>query len=88
MAALDDAITALQTQAAQNESVEAAAILVITGFAAQLAAAIATAAASGATPAQLAEIQAVQTGMATSAGPLGAAIATVPPATASATKKK
>jgi hydroxymethylglutaryl-CoA reductase len=61
MTATDDAITALTAQVTANTTVIGSAEATISGIAAALATAIAAAAAGGATPAQLAQLTAMQT---------------------------
>src|ERR1700734_3039469 len=78
MPATDDAIAALTAQVAANTTVLGSAETALNGVAAAIAAAIASASAAGATPAQLAEIQALQTQIANDDAGLAAAIATVP----------
>jgi len=78
MTATDDAIAALTAQVAANTTVLGSAETALNGVAAAIAAAIASASAAGATPAQLAEIQALQTQIANDDAGLAAAIATVP----------
>lgn len=75
MAALDDEITQLTAQVANDTTVEASAVTLINGFAAQLAAAVAAAAAAGATPAQLAALQALGTTITANNTSLAAAVA-------------
>lgn len=57
MAALDDAISSLSTEVANNTTVTGSVKTLVTGMAAALAAALANAQAAGATPAQLQAIQ-------------------------------
>jgi hypothetical protein len=80
MAALDDKIAALQTEVANNTTVEQSAITLIQGLAQQLAAAIAAAAAAGATTAQLQTLTDLQTTLAANDSALSAAIAANTPA--------
>ena len=75
MAALDDQITALTAQVAANTSVENSALVLINGFAAQLATAVAAAAAAGATPTQLKSLTDLGTAIKTSDDALAAAVA-------------
>jgi hypothetical protein len=80
MSQISDAITALQTQVAQNTSVESSALTLIQGIAAQLAAALANATDD---TAAVAAVTAVNTQLQTSAAALAAAVAanTPPPVT-------
>jgi len=80
MAALDDQITALTAQVAQNTTVEKSALALINGFAAQLAAAIAAAQAAGATTAQLKALSDLGTSLKSSDDELAAAVAANTPA--------
>ncbi len=75
MAALDDAIVALQGDVATLTTVDASAVALIQGFAAQLAAAIAAAQAAGATPAQLQSLTDLHTGIVANDQALAAAVA-------------
>ena len=86
MAALDDKITALTAEVANNTSVESSALTLISGLATQLAAALAAAAAAGATPAQLASLQSVADTLTANDTALAAAVAAnTAPATTTAT---
>jgi len=80
MSQLDDAITALQNEVTAEEAVEQSAITLINGIASQIAAAVAAATAAGATPAQLAEITALQASITTSSQALAAAVSANTPA--------
>ena len=80
MAALDDKIAALQTEVANNTTVEKSALALINGFAAQLAAAVAAAQAAGATTAQLQAITDLQTTLASNDTELASAVAANTPA--------
>lgn len=80
MAALDDAITALTAQVNANTTVIGSAKALISGFAAQLAAAVASAQAAGASPAQLAELTALQNTIEQNDNDLAAAVAANTPA--------
>lgn len=74
-------IAALQTAVAASTTVEASAVTLIEGFAAQLAAAIAAATAAGATPQQLADLNTLETSITASSTTLAAAVsAGAPPA--------
>jgi hypothetical protein len=75
MAALDDAIAALQTEVTNNTNVVTAADTLINGIAAQIQTAVSAALAAGATPAQLAAISAVQTTLAANDTSLSQAVA-------------
>ena len=90
MAALDDEITQLTAQVANDTTVEGSAVTLIDGFAAQLAAAVAAAAAAGATPAQLASLQALGTALTNNNTSLAAAVAanTTPASTPSSSAAK
>lgn len=84
MAAIDDELTALQTSVTNNTNATTAAEALIGGISAQIAAAVAAAQAAGATPAQLAEITALQTSIDTNTTGLAAAVTantTPPPST-------
>jgi hypothetical protein len=82
MAALDDAISALQTEVANQTTVDNSAVTLLQGLSTQLAAALAAAANAGATPAQLAELTALQTALAANDTTLGAAVTANTPAAA------
>jgi hypothetical protein len=84
MAALDDQITSLTTQVANNTSVTGSAQTMISGFAALLATAVANAKGAGATPAQLASFAALQSTITQNDTALAAAIAQNTPAAAGA----
>ena len=72
---------ALTSEVANNTTVIGSAITLINGFAAQLAEAIAAALAQGATPEQLAALDALNTSLNTNAADLAAAVAAnIPPA--------
>jgi hypothetical protein len=75
MALLDDQITALTAQVEANTTVEKSALALIQGFAAQLAAAVAAASAAGATPTQLAALNALGTTIKANDDELAAAVA-------------
>ncbi len=75
MTALDTEIAALTAQVATDTTVEGSALTLINGFNAKLAAAVAAAAANGATPAQLAELTALGSSVAASNTALAAAVA-------------
>lgn len=81
MAALDDKISALQTEVTNNTTVIGSAETLINGFAAQLAAAIAAALAAGATDAQLQSLTDLNTTLTANDTALAAAVAanTPPP---------
>lgn len=82
-ATLQDAITALQAEVAAENSVIDSAVLLINGFAGQLAAAIAAATAAGATTAQLQSLTDLGTSITSKQSELAAAVAAnTPPATA------
>ena len=74
MAALDDAISALQAEVAKQTTVDASAVTLIQGLATQLAAALAAAANAGATTAQLSALTALQTALANNDTSLGASV--------------
>ena len=81
MSELDDKILALTAEIANDTTVIGSAITLINGFAAQLAEAIAAALAQGATPEQLAALDALNTSLNTNAADLAAAVAAnIPPA--------
>lgn len=69
------AIDGLVAQAAANESAEDSAVLVISGIAAQISAAVATALANGATADQLAAVTQVATDLKAHGDALAAAVA-------------
>ena len=73
-----DPLAGLSAQVTSTMGVETSATSLINGIAAKIAAAVAAAVALGATPAQLAEINGLQTSLATSAAALSAAIAANP----------
>ena len=75
MAALDDQITALTAQVAANTDVVNSALVLIQGFSARLAAAVAAASAAGATPAQLKALTDLGTAIKASDDSLAAAVA-------------
>lgn len=75
MAALDDQITALTAQVSKNTDVEKSALALIQGFAAQLATAVAAAAAAGATPTQLSALNALGSTIKANDDELAAAVA-------------
>jgi len=79
--ALQDNITALQTEVANNTSVESSAVTLIQGLATQLAAALATASAAGATPAQLQSLTDLQTTLTANDAALAAAVTANTPVT-------
>lgn len=74
MAALDDQITALTIEVANNTTVEASALTLIRGLKTQLATALAAAAAAGATPVQLASLTSLVGTLTTSDAALAAAV--------------
>jgi hypothetical protein len=78
MAAIDDELTALAAQVTANDDTEDSATIVINGIAAKIAAAVAAATAAGATPAQLAQITALQASLKSHADPLAAAVVANP----------
>lgn len=80
MAALDDQITALTNEVTKQTTVDASAVTLLQGLSAQLAAALAAAANAGATPAQLAALQALQTTLAGNDTTLAAAVVANTPA--------
>jgi ABC-type transporter Mla MlaB component len=80
MSALDDAITQLQTDVTNLTAVDQSALSLITGFAAQLAAAVAAATAAGATPAQLQSLTDLHTAITAQDDALAAAVAANTPA--------
>jgi hypothetical protein len=80
MAALDDQITALTAQVKANTDVENSALVLIQGFSARLAAAIAAAGAAGATPAQLQALTDLGTAIKTGDDELAAAVVANTPA--------
>ena len=80
MAAIDDQLDALTAQVTANTTVTGSALVLIQGFAAQLAAAIAAATAAGATPAQLKRLVDLQAAVKTSDDDLAAAVAAGTPA--------
>ena len=80
MTATDDAITALTAQVTANTTVIGSAEATITGIAAALATALASASANGATPAELAQITALQATLANDDTGLAAAVAANTPA--------
>jgi len=81
MSELENRIVALTAEVANNTTVIGSAITLINGFAAQLAEAIAAALAQGATPEQLAALDALNTSLNTNAADLAAAVAAnIPPA--------
>jgi hypothetical protein len=73
-------IAALQADVAADSTVEASAVTLIDGFAAQLAAAVAAASAAGATPDQLSALNALHTSIEASSAGLSAAVAANTPA--------
>lgn len=73
MAQIDDELTALGNQVKANTDAEAAAVTIINGIAGKIAAAVATATAAGATPAQLQAVTDLGTALKTSADALAAA---------------
>lgn len=80
MAALDDAIAALQADVTQDTSAVNSAVTTLSTLSSQLAAALQQAANAGATPAELSAIQAVQTAWQANIQNLSAAIAQNTPA--------
>lgn len=75
MSQLDDQISALTAQVKANTDVENSALVLIQGFSARLAAAIAAATAAGATPAQLQALTDLGTTIKASDDALAAAVA-------------
>lgn len=75
MSKLDDSITALQAQVANDTAVESSAITLINGIAARVQAAVDAALAAGATPAQLQSLTDLGTALSTSSAALAAAVA-------------
>lgn len=75
MAELDDKITALQSEVANDTTVIGSAVTLINGFSAQLAAAVAAAQAAGATPAQLQSLTDLGAVLKTNDDALAAAVA-------------
>lgn len=88
MAALDDAITALTAEVANDTNVISAADTLINGISAQITAAVNAALAAGATPAQLAALTAVTTTLTNNDASLAAAVAANTPAAAAPAVKK
>lgn len=84
MAALDDKITALQAEVANNTTVEKSALVLIQGFAARLDAAVAAAQAAGASPAQLQSLTDLSTSLKSNDDELAAAVTANTPATPTA----
>jgi hypothetical protein len=82
MAALDNAISALQTEVANQTTVDASAVTLMQGLSTQLAAALAAAANAGATPTQLAALTALQTSLAGNDTTMAAAVTANTPAAA------
>jgi hypothetical protein len=80
MAAIDDTITSLTAQVAANTTVIGSATVLISGFKAQLAAAVAAAQAAGATPAQLKSLTDLSATIQANDTPLAAAVAANTPA--------
>ena len=84
MAAIDDKITALQTEVANQTTVDNSAIALLQGLSKQLADALAAAANAGATPAQLQALTDLQTTLAANDTSLATAVsantAPAPPA--------
>jgi alkylhydroperoxidase/carboxymuconolactone decarboxylase family protein YurZ len=80
MAALDDKITALASAVANLTTVDASAVALINGIAAQIQTAVQAALAAGATPAELAAVQLAIDNITGSAGQLSAAVAANTPA--------
>lgn len=84
MSVLDDKIAALQTEVANNTTVEKSALALIQGFKAQLDAAVQAALAAGASATQLQGLTDLQTALAANDSELAAAVAAntppVPPA--------
>jgi hypothetical protein len=74
MAALDDNISALTAQVKANTNVQNSALVLIQGFSARLDAAVATASAAGATPAQLQALTDLGNAIKTSDDSLAAAV--------------
>jgi hypothetical protein len=74
-------IAALQADVAADATVEASAVTLIDGFAAQLAAAVAAAVAAGATPDQLSSLNALHTSIEANSAGLSAAVAANTPIT-------
>lgn len=83
MSAIDDQITALTADVAEETTVNQSAVTLINGFAAQLAAAIAAAQAAGATPAELASLTALGTSISANTTALTAALTANTPASPS-----
>lgn len=81
MAALDDQITQLQTDVAALTTTNQAAIALLNGIPAQIAAAVAAAQASGVTPAQLQELTDLHTAITAQTAALAAAETADAPAT-------
>ena len=77
---LDTEIAALQAQVTQNVTVEGSAITLISGIAAQIAAAVAKATAAGATPAELQAVTDLGTSLSASAASLSTAVTANTPA--------
>jgi chromosome segregation ATPase len=75
MAKLDDDIAALQAEVAQETSVTESAIALLDGIPKMIADAVAAAQAAGATPEQLAAIEALSTSLQTQTTNLAAAVA-------------
>ena len=80
MAALDDKITALAAAVANLTTVDASAVALINGIAAQIQTAVQAALAAGATPTELAAVQLAIDNITGSAGQLSAAVAANTPA--------
>ena len=80
--ALADEIAKLQADVTAETSANQAAITLINGFASQLAAAVAAAAANGATPDQLAALQALETTISQNSTTLASAVTANTPAAA------
>ena len=80
MSKLDDQITALTAQVAANTDVENSALVLIQGFSARLDAAVASAQAAGATPAQLQALTDLGTAITASDDSLAAAVQANTPA--------
>ena len=80
MAAIDDKIAALQTEVANQTTVDNSAVALLQGLSTQLAAALAAAANAGATPAQLQALTDLQTTLAANDTTLSAAVTANTPA--------
>jgi predicted benzoate:H+ symporter BenE len=80
MAQLDDQIAALTADVENLKTVDAAAVALISGFSAQLAAAVTAAQAAGATPAQLQSLTDLDTAIKANTADLAAAVTLNTPA--------